>query len=315
MASEGRRIVFAGTPDFAKIILQALLQGPEQVIGVLTQPDRPAGRGRSLQQSPVKQLAEAAAGVPVWQPLTLKDPAAQEALRALAPDLLVVVAYGQILPQAVLDIPRRGAINVHASLLPAWRGAAPIARAIAAGDTETGVSIMQMEAGLDSGPVLWTVRTPILPADNAVTLHDRLAILGAEALRQTLDRLWTGALRPVAQDHERATYARKLRKEEAIVDWQRPAAELDRLVRAFNPTPVAHTLFRGKGLRIWQARAEDRPTLAPAGAVVDLGTDGLGVACGSGMLRLLRVQPAGKAAMSAGDFLRGYRVLLGERLG
>ncbi len=314
MASEGRRIVFAGTPDFAKIILQALLQGPEQVIGVLTQPDRPAGRGRSLQQSPVKQLAEAA-GVPVWQPLTLKDPAAQEALRALAPDLLVVVAYGQILPQAVLDIPRRGAINVHASLLPAWRGAAPIARAIAAGDTETGVSIMQMEAGLDSGPVLWTVRTPILPADNAVTLHDRLAILGAEALRQTLDRLWTGALRPVAQDHERATYARKLRKEEAIVDWQRPAAELDRLVRAFNPTPVAHTLFRGKGLRIWQARAEDRPTLAPAGAVVDLGTDGLGVVCGSGMLRLLRVQPAGKAAMSAGDFLRGYRVLLGERLG
>lgn len=174
---------------------------------------------------------------------------------------------------------------------------------------------MQMEAGLDSGPVLWTVRTPILPADNAVTLHDRLAILGAEALRQTLDRLWTGALRPVAQDHERATYARKLRKEEAIVDWQRPAAELDRLVRAFNPAPVAHTLFRGKGLRIWQARAEDRSVLAPAGAVVDLGTDGLGVACGSGMLRLLRVQPAGKAAMSAGDFLRGYRVLLGERLG
>ncbi|MHB0888336.1 methionyl-tRNA formyltransferase [Acidithiobacillus sp.] len=314
MASKGRRIVFAGTPDFAKTILEALLQGPEQVVGVLTQPDRPAGRGRSLQQSPVKQLAEAA-GVPVWQPQTLKDPAAQELLRALAPDLLVVVAYGQILPQAVLDIPRWGAINVHASLLPAWRGAAPIARAIAAGDEQTGVSIMQMEAGLDSGPVLWTSRTPIYPDDNAATLHDRLAILGAAALRQTLDRLWMGALRPVIQDHERATYARKLRKEEATVDWQRPAAELARLVRAFNPAPVAHTLFRSKGLRIWQARAEEWTPPAPAGAVVDLSADGLGVACGNGMLRLLQVQPAGKAAMSAGDFLRGYRVLLGERLG
>jgi methionyl-tRNA formyltransferase len=314
MASEGRRIVFAGTPDFAKTILESLLQGPEQVIGVLTQPDRPAGRGRSLQQSPVKQLAEAA-GVPVWQPHTLKDPAAQEALRAMSPDLLVVVAYGQILPQAVLDIPRWGAINVHASLLPAWRGAAPIARAIAAGDEQTGVSIMQMEAGLDSGPVLGSARTPIDPDDNAATLHDRLAILGAEALRQVLDRLWTGALRPMAQDHERASYARKLRKEEATVDWQRPAAELERLVRAFNPAPVAHTLFRGKGLRIWQARADAWTAPAPAGAVVDLSADGVGVACGNGMLRLLRVQPAGKAAMSAGDFLRGYRVLPGERLG
>ncbi|MHB1202600.1 MAG: methionyl-tRNA formyltransferase [Acidithiobacillus sp.] len=314
MASEERRIVFAGTPGFAKTILEALLQGPEQVVGVLTQPDRPAGRGRSLQQSPVKQLAEAA-GVPVWQPQTLKDPAAQEVVRALAPDLLVVVAYGQILPQAVLDIPRWGAINVHASLLPAWRGAAPIARAIAAGDEQTGVSIMQMEAGLDSGPVLWTSRTPIYPDDNAATLHERLAILGADALRQSLDRLWTGALRPVIQDHERATYARKLRKEEAAVDWQRPAAELERLVRAFNPAPVAHTLFRGKGLRIWQARAEAWTPPAPAGAVVDLAADGVGVACGSGMLRLLLVQPAGKAAMSGGDFLRGYRVVTGERLG
>ena len=193
--TEKHRIVFAGTPEFARITLAELRQGPEAVVGVFTQPDRPAGRGRTLQASPVKQEA-LAAGIPVFQPESCKTGEALELLRSLAPDLLIVVAYGQILPQAILALPTRGAINVHASLLPAWRGAAPIARAIAAGDKESGVAIMQMEAGLDSGPVLWEERVPIAPDDTAASLHDRLARLGGEALRHALDGLWANRLKP-----------------------------------------------------------------------------------------------------------------------
>ncbi|MHB8116620.1 MAG: methionyl-tRNA formyltransferase [Acidithiobacillus ferrivorans] len=309
-----QRIVFAGTPEFARIILAELLRGPEEVVGILTQPDRPAGRGRALQTSPVKQEA-LAAGIPVFQPESCKTGEALDLLRSLAPDLLIVVAYGQILPQAVLDLPTRGAINVHASLLPAWRGAAPIARAIAAGDKESGVAIMQMEAGLDSGPVLWAERVPIAPDDTAASLHDRLARLGSVALRRALDGLWANRLKPVAQDPALATYARKLKKEEARLDWQLPAATLERLVRAFNPSPVAHTLFRDKGLRVWQTRVlAVRGEQAP-GTISAVEKDGVVVTCGEDQLQLLAVQPASKGVLSGSDFARGYRPQIGEVLG
>ena len=309
-----QRIVFAGTPEFARLILAELLQGPEEVVGVFTQPDRPAGRGRALQASPVKQEA-VAAGIPVFQPESCKTGEALDLLRSLAPDLLIVVAYGQILPQAILDLPTRGAINVHASLLPAWRGAAPIARAIAAGDKESGVAIMQMEAGLDSGPVLWAERVPIAPDDTAASLHDRLARLGSVALRRALDGLWANRLKPVPQDPALATYARKLKKEEARIDWRLPAATLERLVRAFNPSPVAHTLFRDKGLRVWQTQVlAVRDDQAP-GTISAVGKDGIVVTCGEDQLLLLAVQPAGKGALSGSDFVRGYRPQIGEVLG
>ena len=309
-----QRIVFAGTPEFARLILAELLQGPEEVVGIFTQPDRPAGRGRALQASPVKQEA-LAAGIPVFQPESCKTGEALDLLRSLAPDLLIVVAYGQILPQAILDLPTRGAINVHASLLPAWRGAAPIARAIAAGDKESGVAIMQMEAGLDSGPVLWEERVPIAPDDTAASLHDRLARLGSDALRQALDRLWANRLKPVPQDPALVTYARKLKKDEALLDWRLPAATLERLVRAFNPSPVAHTLFRDKGLRVWQARVLPvRGEQAP-GTITAVEKDGVVVTCGEDQLQLLAVQPAGKGVLSGSDFARGYRPQVGEVLG
>lgn len=309
-----QRIVFAGTPEFARLILAELLQGPEEIVGIFTQPDRPAGRGRALQASPVKQEA-LAAGIPVFQPESCKTGEALDLLRSLAPDLLIVVAYGQILPQAILDLPTRGAINVHASLLPAWRGAAPIARAIAAGDKESGVAIMQMEAGLDSGPVLWEERVPIAPDDTAASLHDRLARLGSDALRQALDRLWANRLKPVPQDPALVTYARKLKKDEALLDWRLPAATLERLVRAFNPSPVAHTLFRDKGLRVWQARVLSvRGEQAP-GTITAVEKDGVVVTCGEDQLQLLAVQPAGKGVLSGSDFARGYRPQVGEVLG
>ncbi|MGC8467558.1 MAG: methionyl-tRNA formyltransferase [Acidithiobacillus sp.] len=310
--ADSRRIVFAGTPEFARVVLHALIAGPERVVGVFTQPDRPAGRGRRLQASPVKMLAEEH-GLSVFQPESCREPQVIQTLRTLAPDLLVVVAYGQILPEALLHTPRLGSINVHASLLPAWRGAAPIARAIAAGDRETGISIMQMEAGLDSGPVLWTRSLAIEAGDTAASLHDRLAELGALALREALDRLWLGALTPEPQDPARVSYARKLRKEEGRLDWQQDANLLERLVRAFNPFPVAHSSWRGQPLRVWSARigaARGTP-----GEVLALHPEGPEVACGAGSLILTRVQPSGKAALGGGDFLRGYRLQVGERLG
>ncbi|MHB1281724.1 MAG: methionyl-tRNA formyltransferase [Acidithiobacillus sp.] len=309
-----QRIVFAGTPEFARLILAELLQGPEEVVGVFTQPDRPAGRGRALQASPVKQEA-LVAGLPIFQPESCKTGEALDLLRSLTPDLLIVVAYGQILPQAILDLPTRGAINVHASLLPAWRGAAPIARAIAAGDKESGVAIMQMEAGLDSGPVLWAERVPIAPDDTAASLHDRLARLGSAALRQSLDGLWANRLKPVPQDPALVTYARKLKKEEALLDWRLPAAMLERLVRAFNPSPVAHTRFRDNGLRVWQTRVLAVGGDQAPGTISAVEKDGVVVTCGEDQLQLLAVQPAGKGVLSGGDFARGYRLRVGETLG
>ncbi|MEL5848054.1 MAG: methionyl-tRNA formyltransferase [Candidatus Igneacidithiobacillus chanchocoensis] len=307
--AEGRRIVFAGTPAFAAVVLAHLLRRGEELVGVLTQPDRPAGRGRKVQAGPVKMLASEA-GLPILQPESSRAPETLDWLRQLAPDLLIVVAFGQILPQAMLDLPRLGAINVHASLLPAWRGAAPIARAIAAGDTETGICIMQMEAGLDSGPVLWTRTTPILNTDTAATLHDRLAELGAEALGEALDRLWDGGLQAVPQDATRISYAKKLRKEEARIDWTQSAAVLDHQIRAFHPYPVAHTAFRGQPLRIWSASRG--AGVGSPGTVIALHAEGPEIACGEGSLVLTRAQPAGKAQLSGADFVRGYRPLPGE---
>ena len=303
------RIVFAGTPDFAAESLRALLQGHHDVIAVYTQPDRPAGRGRSLKASPVKTVAQAH-DIPVHQPLNLKDADAQAELAALKPDLMVVAAYGLILPQKVLDIPRLGCINVHASLLPRWRGAAPIQRAILAGDRETGITIMQMDAGLDTGAMLYKATCPISASDTGASLHDRLALLGGDALLAVVDGLRDGErFTPEAQDAALATYASKLSKEEAQIDWRRPAGEIARQVRAFNAVPVAHTLLRGELVRVWMARPlKDETTTATPGMVIRADRQGLAVAAGEGSVMLIdTLQLAGGKALSVAELLNARR--------
>jgi methionyl-tRNA formyltransferase len=300
------RVVFAGTPDFSVPVLQAILDSGHAVVGVYSQPDRPAGRGRKLKPGPVKQLA-LQYGLPVFQPAGLRDAAEQQALARLEPDLMVVVAYGLLLPQTVLDIPRRGCVNLHASILPRWRGAAPIQRAILAGDRETGVSLMQMEAGLDSGPVLAEVRTPIAADETGGSLHDRLSQLAADLLARHLDDLDAGRLEPRPQDESRVTYAHKLDKREAAIDWAGDAVQLERQVRAFNPWPVAQAHYRGQALRIWRARAVEGPE-GRAGTVVAFGPQGIDVACGQGCLRLLEVQLPGGKRLDAADFLNARSV-------
>ena len=300
------RIVFAGTPDFAVPILQSLLNSKHSVVGVYSQPDRPAGRGRKLVPGPVKQLALQHA-VPVFQPVSLKNADAQRELAELKPDLMVVVAYGLILPQAVLDLPGRGCVNLHASLLPRWRGAAPVQRAILAGDNESGVCLMRMEAGLDSGPVLAEVRTDISSEDTAGTLHDRLSQLAAELLAVHLDDLEQGNLEPGIQDEALVTYAGKLDKSESAIDWQQDATYLERQVKAFNPWPVAQTRYDNKALRIWNARAIDGSAGTP-GSVVAAGKQGIDVACGNGCLRLLEIQMPGAKRLDAADFLNARNV-------
>jgi methionyl-tRNA formyltransferase len=296
------KIIFAGTPEFAVPALHALLAHGYPVTAVYTQPDRPAGRGRKLQSSPVKQ---AAGTLPVYQPLSLKDPHAYAQLAALAPDLIIVAAYGLILPQAVLDIPKYGCINIHASLLPRWRGAAPIQRALLAGDSESGITIMQMEAGLDTGAMLLQAKCPILPQDSAQTLHERLAALGAETLLCAL-REWEH-LQPQAQDHALSTYAHKLDKAEAQLDWQRSALELARQVRAFNPWPVAQAIVADLSLRVWEAQVLDTSAQAAApGTVIYAGKDGLDIATGDGILRLLMLQKAGGRPIRAADLLNAH---------
>ncbi len=308
------RIVFAGTPEFAARHLQVLLDAGQPIVAVYTQPDRPAGRGQKLMPSPVKQLATQH-GIPVLQPATLRDPAAQAELAALAPDLLLVVAYGLILPQAVLDIPRLGCVNSHASLLPRWRGAAPIQRAVEAGDRESGVTVMRMEAGLDTGPMLLKVRTPIADDDTGGSLHDRLAELGAQALLQAVDGLAAGSLVDEIQDDALATYARKLDKDEARLDWTRPAVELERQVRAFNPWPVCHSTLAGEPLKVLAARLGEGH--GQPGEILAASREGLSVACGEGVLLLTRLQlPGGKPLDFADHYnSRRERFLPGTVLG
>ena len=305
------RIVFAGTPAFAVPCLRAAAARGE-VVGVYTQPDRPAGRGRQLAPSPVKVEA-LARQIPVFQPENFKSEAARDQLRALKPDLMVVVAYGLILPQSVLDIPAQGCWNVHASLLPRWRGAAPIQRAIQAGDTESGVCLMKMEKGLDTGPVLLSLSTPISDEDTGGSLHDRLSGLGAEVLSDGLKLLRAG-MRPVPQPQpsEGVTYAHKLDKAEARLDWTRPATELANKVRAFNPWPIAEAELAGERLRIHAARALPGAADKPPGTVVATSRGGIDVACGEGLLRLTVVQRDGGRALPAADYLNARPALAGQ---
>ncbi len=300
-------IVYAGTPEFAAVALAALLDTPHRISAVYTQPDRPAGRGRKLKASPVKELA-LAHGIEVRQPVSLKDAAEQASLAALEPDVMIVAAYGLLLPAEVLAIPRLGCLNIHASLLPRWRGAAPIQRAILAGDAETGITIMQMDVGLDTGDMLYKLSTSIEESDNAQTLHDRLAALGARAITEALEGLQQGKLVAEQQDDAQACYAKKLQKAEAEIDWQQTAAQLARQVAAFNPWPVAQTLYQGEVLRIWEARAIDEAAGKPPGRVIRADKQGIDIACGEGVLRLLRLQRPGGKPQSAQDFLNANAV-------
>ena len=307
------RIVFAGTPAFAVPSLQALLDSAHAPVAVYTQPDRPAGRGRQLRPSPVK-ICAAAAGIPVCQPQTLRDAAAQEQLAAWEADLILVAAYGLILPPAVLALPRLGCVNVHASLLPRWRGAAPIQRALLAGDTQSGICLMQMEAGLDTGPILAQSILPIQPGMNGGELHDALAQLGAQLLRSQLAQLLAGTLKAQEQNAALATYASKITKEDLVLDWQRPAAVLERQVLAFHPAPIAHTYLDGQSLRIWRAQAQDTMSDAAPGTVYRADATGIYVATGAATLCLTEVQLPGGKPLSIKAFLNS-RHLLGKRLG
>lgn len=304
------KLIFAGTPEFAACTLSALLASRHSVQLVLTLPDRAGGRGLRLQPSPVKTLA-LGHGIALLQPPTLKATPLQDALRAAGADAMVVAAYGLILPQAMLEIPRLGALNIHASLLPRWRGAAPIQRAILAGDRETGISIMQMDAGLDTGPVLASEATPIRDEDTAQTLHDRLAQIGAKMIVAALDALERGALQARPQSAVGACYAAKVDKSEARVDWTAPASIIARQVRAFHPVPLANCRFRGAEVKLWLASPE--PGRAAAGEVVEASPAGILVGCGEGALRVLELQRAGGRRMRAAEFLHGMRLQPGER--
>lgn len=300
------RVAFAGTPEFAVPPLRALLSA-HTVVGVLTQPDRPAGRGRKLTASAVKQAA-LAHSLSVDQPLSLKTDEGRAQLQAWAPDVLVVVAYGLLLPQAVLDLPRFGCLNIHASLLPRWRGAAPIQRAILAGDTETGVTIMRMEAGLDTGPVYQERRVPIGPEATSASLHDELSTLGARALLDVLRELEAGSAQATPQATAGVTYARKIEKSEALIDWTDSAVAIDLKVRAFDPAPIAETRDAGEQLRILRARPVDVASTAAPGTVLGLHDDALHVACGTGTLAIRVLQRPGRKAVSAREWAQSARL-------
>lgn len=316
---QGLRIIFAGTPEFAAEHLKALLASRHQVIAVYSQPDRPAGRGKKLTASPVKEVA-LAHEIPVYQPLNFKSPDAVAELAGLNADLMVVVAYGLILPKVILDTPRLGCINVHASILPRWRGAAPIQRAIEAGDSETGVTIMQMDVGLDTGDMLIKAFCPILREDTGGSLHDKLISIGTPALIEALDLIESGAIKPEKQDDSLSNYAPKLSKEEAALNWQLSAAELERKVRAFNPFPVSHTKLAGTGddqrIRVWAATASDKTANTTTGSITQISSEGLWIACKNGQLILEQLQLPGKKAMSVSEILRGHPGLfkVGEQL-
>ncbi len=305
------RIIYAGTPDFAVPALQQLLGNGLRPVAVLTQPDRPAGRGRHLQASPVKQAAEAA-NIPVYQPVSLAVPEATAHIAELQADLLIVVAYGLILPPVILNLPKHGCWNIHASLLPRWRGAAPIQRAIEAGDSETGVCIMQMDEGLDTGPVLHRVVLPIEKTDTGGSLHDKLATTGAEALLSCVNALASGTPpEPVRQPEQGVSYAHKLLKAEAQLDWHEPAQQLERRVRAFNPWPVAWCNIDTERTRIWHAVHEKRDHHDPAGTVLKANKAGIEVATGEQILRLLELQRPGGKRITATEYLNS-RTLPGQ---
>ncbi len=306
------KIIFAGTPEFAAAALRALIAAGHEIVLVLTQPDRPSGRGMKLTPSPVKIVAEQH-GIPVWQPERLRSAEQQAPIDAAKADVMVVAAYGLILPQAVLDMPRHGCLNIHASLLPRWRGAAPIQRAILAGDTETGISIMQMDAGLDTGDILSMHTTPITADDNAVTLHDKLAEQGAEAIVAALANLPALQSARRKQPADGITYAEKLQKEEAAIDWSRPAAELDRMVRAFNPFPSAQTMLQDYALKIWRASIVSGH--GQAGEILAVDKTGITVACGTEALQITELQKAGGKRLEATAFLAGNPLQAGDRLG
>ena len=307
------RIIFAGTPDFAAHALMALVATEHEIILVLTQPDRPAGRGMQLTASPVKQLA-LQKNLPVLQPQSLKDPAIQLALNATGADVMVVAAYGLMLPQAVLSMPRFGCINIHASLLPRWRGAAPIQRAILAGDNMSGITIMQMGAGLDTGPSLLQRSIPLTPQETAQTLHDKLAQLGAEMIVQVIKQVAQGKLAAIPQPTQGATYAAKLDKSEAALDWMKSAQELDRAVRAYNPFPGAYTQFECAPLKIWKARPAVDGS-GPTGEILSTGENGILVACGSDALLIEELQKPGGKRLTAAQFIAGNSLPVGLRLG
>ncbi|MBS3935563.1 MAG: methionyl-tRNA formyltransferase [Sulfuritalea sp.] len=310
------KVAFAGTPEFAAVALRALLDAGFDIPLVLTQPDRPADRGQKLVASPVKQVA-LAHGIPVHQPERLKDPATHRPLIDAAPDLLVVAAYGLILPQAALDIPPRGCINIHASLLPRWRGAAPIQRAIEAGDAETGVTLMRMDAGLDTGPLLLAEAVTIGADETAATLHDKLALLGGRLIVMALHRL--DSLQPAPQPATGMTYAGKIGKGEAAIDWTRPAAEIERRIRAFDPFPGGLTRLGDTVIKIWRARPAEgsgQPGATP-GKILAVTPDGITVACGqgesSGALTLVELQKPGGRRLAGADFLHGFPISVGQR--
>jgi methionyl-tRNA formyltransferase len=304
--STSLRIIFAGTPDFAARHLDALLSSGHQVVGVFTQPDRPAGRGKKLMPSPVKVLAEEH-GLPVFQPASLRPQENQQLVADLNADVMVVVAYGLILPKAVLDMPRLGCLNVHGSLLPRWRGAAPIQRSLWAGDTDTGVTIMQMDVGLDTGDMLYKLSCPITDEDTSATLYDKLAELGPKGLIDTLQQLADNRVQPEVQDEALVTYAEKLSKEEARLDWSLPAAQLERCIRAFNPWPMSWLEIDGQPVKVWQASVIAGPVNAAPGTIVEANKQGIQVATVEGILNLESLQPAGKKAMSAQDLLNSRR--------
>ncbi|EKS7108965.1 TPA: methionyl-tRNA formyltransferase [Enterobacter ludwigii] len=304
--SKSLRIIFAGTPDFAARHLDALLSSGHQVVGVFTQPDRPAGRGKKLMPGPVKVLAEEH-GLPVFQPASLRPQENQQLVADLNADVMVVVAYGLILPKAVLDRPRLGCINVHGSLLPRWRGAAPIQRSLWAGDAETGVTIMKMDVGLDTGDMLYKLACPITAEDTSATLYDKLAELGPQGLIETLQQIANNTAKPEVQDEALVTYAEKLSKEEARIDWSLSAAQLERCIRAFNPWPMSWMVIDEQPVKVWKASLIDGHTTAEPGTIIDASKNGIQVATAQGILNLESLQPAGKKAMSAQDLLNSRR--------
>ncbi|CDG99509.1 methionyl-tRNA formyltransferase [Xenorhabdus bovienii] len=304
--SDSLRIIFAGNPDFAAHHLAALLKSQHQVVGVLTRPDKLAGRGKKLTPSPVKALAEEHS-ISVFQPKTLRTEESQQWIMDRQADIMIVVAYGLILPQTVLDIPRLGCLNVHGSLLPRWRGAAPIQRAIWAGDPETGVTIMQMDAGLDTGNMLLKAVSPITNQDTSASLYEKLANIGSEALLNTLNLLMLGNCQPSIQDDTLATYAEKLSKDEAKMDWHLPAIQLERCVRSFNPWPMSFFLIDEYPIKVWNAEAIAEQATQSPGTIIKADKKGIQIATADGILNITQLQPSGKKSMSAADFLNSKR--------